>query len=399
MVFGQWFSSLCFNFVHGHHLIYNTCWEDPRIDRQALELSRDDTLLVLTSAGCNVLDYALLAPQRIYAVDVNPRQNALLELKLAGIKHLDFATFFAIFGRGCVANHQAIYRGQLRPALSSAAQAYWDRHIDYFSALDWPRTFYYRGTAGVFAYFVNKYADYVARVRDALEAILRADSLDEQREIYTTRMREAIWTPFIRWLIARNSTLSMVGVPLAQRYQIERHYRGGLAQFVEACVEAVFTQLPLRDNYFWRVYLCGAYTPDCCPEYLKPDNFARLQAGLVDRIHVYTGSLHNFLSTHEVAISRFVLLDHMDWLSTAASPALRQEWQAIVDRAAPRTRILWRSGGLRVDYVDPIPVTIGKQDYRVGELLTYHQDLATTLHALDRVHTYGSFYIADLAIN
>ncbi|EMI19810.1 hypothetical protein RMSM_03261 [Rhodopirellula maiorica SM1] len=30
-------------------------------------------------------------------------------------------------------------------------------------------------------------------------------------------------------------------------------------------------------------------------------------------------------------------------------------------------------------------------------MLNYHSDLATDLHSRDRVHTYGSFYIADLA--
>jgi S-adenosylmethionine-diacylglycerol 3-amino-3-carboxypropyl transferase len=30
-------------------------------------------------------------------------------------------------------------------------------------------------------------------------------------------------------------------------------------------------------------------------------------------------------------------------------------------------------------------------------MLTYHRELATELHEKDRVHTYGSFHIADLA--
>ena len=38
---------------------------------------------MITSAGRNALDYALLAPRRIHAVDASPRQTALLELKLA----------------------------------------------------------------------------------------------------------------------------------------------------------------------------------------------------------------------------------------------------------------------------------------------------------------------------
>src|SRR5262245_38770309 len=71
-------------------LVYNTCWEDPAVDHRALRLTSADRMLVITSAGCNVLDYALAGPAAIHAVDANPRQNALLELKLAAIRRLDF---------------------------------------------------------------------------------------------------------------------------------------------------------------------------------------------------------------------------------------------------------------------------------------------------------------------
>ncbi|MFG0296509.1 MAG: DUF3419 family protein, partial [Maioricimonas sp. JB045] len=85
-----------FNLIHKNNLVYNTCWEDPRLDHVALELGPDDNVLVITSAGCNALDYALAGPNRVYAVDMNPRQNALLELKLAGIRNLDYDTFFEL---------------------------------------------------------------------------------------------------------------------------------------------------------------------------------------------------------------------------------------------------------------------------------------------------------------
>ena len=60
-----------FNMVHGRNLVYNTCWEDPRLDRVALELGPNDNVLVITSAGCNALDYALDAPNSVHAVDMN----------------------------------------------------------------------------------------------------------------------------------------------------------------------------------------------------------------------------------------------------------------------------------------------------------------------------------------
>src|SRR5262249_44831794 len=100
MKIADWFNKTWFNMVHHHNLVYNTCWEDPRLDRQALKLAPDAPVRAIPSAGCNALDYALQAPRHIHAVDMNPRQNALLELKIAGIRRLDFETFFGLFGRG-----------------------------------------------------------------------------------------------------------------------------------------------------------------------------------------------------------------------------------------------------------------------------------------------------------
>ena len=68
-------------------IIYHVSWEDPRIDCELLDLreSKKDTILMLTSGGCNVLDMLLEGPARVVAGDLNPRQNALLELKCAAI--------------------------------------------------------------------------------------------------------------------------------------------------------------------------------------------------------------------------------------------------------------------------------------------------------------------------
>ena len=74
---------LIFHHVHGGQLIYNACWEDPRIDRALMRLDGDSRVVMITSAGCNALDYLLDGPAEIHAVDVNYRQNALLELKRA----------------------------------------------------------------------------------------------------------------------------------------------------------------------------------------------------------------------------------------------------------------------------------------------------------------------------
>ena len=396
MAVSRWVRSKGFNLIHGHHLVYNTCWEDPRLDHRALDLGPEDNMLVITSAGCNVLDYALGRPNHIYAVDINPRQNALLELKIAAIRSLSYDSFFELFGRGRLDDFARIYTRTLRPCLSPAARSYWDRHTHYFAGRNKHGSFYYRGSSGWVARLMNLYIDRIARLRTEVNTLLEAPTLEDQQAIYSAA-QDAFWSRPLCWALERDSLLSLIGVPHEQRLQIERHCPGGVLGFIRQCLEYVFTHLPLANNYFWRVYLKGEYTPTCCPAYLERENFQSLRDDGVDRISVHTTSIERFLATCEVPISRFVLLDHMDWLSSFRLSALQQEWQAIVDRAAPETRLIWRSGGLRVDYVDPLEIEVRGTQSRVGDLLTYHHDLSNELHAQDRVGTYGSFYIADLA--
>lgn len=392
----EWISGRVFNIVHRNNLVYNTCWEDPRLDREALKIGSDDNILVITSAGCNALDYALCEPNHVYAVDMNFRQNALLELKQAAIRKLDYEEFYSMFGKGRLPGWAKIYKEVLRPELTESSQKFWDRRPRFF---DHSRlSFYFRSTSGSFARALKLYTDRVLGIGPIIEELFQAETVEEQSKIYYEKLEERFWTGAMKFFMNRDTTLSMIGVPKAQRRQIETQYEGGVVKYVRDCVETVFTKLPLKDNYFWRVYVFGEYSPECCPEYVKPDNFERLKGGLVDKITTHTDSVQGFLEKHDGDISRYVLLDHMDWLSDKFFPLLESEWQAIIDKASADARVIWRSGGLKTDFVEEVHVNHNGKRTRLPELLTYHQDLAEQLHVLDRVHTYASFYIADLAV-
>jgi S-adenosylmethionine-diacylglycerol 3-amino-3-carboxypropyl transferase len=392
----DWTTRSIFSYVHGNHLVYNTCWEDPRLDREVMSLDGKSDVVLITSAGCNALDYALDGPNRIHAVDMNFRQNALLELKIAGVRRLDFEDFFALFGDGGHAQFPRWYKDTLRADLSESARGYWDRRMHFLSRPAEEDSFYHRGTTGVFGKLMVKYCQW-ARIHADVLSLFSAGCLDEQRRIYLGTVRDAMWRPALKRALRTDAVLSLLGVPKAQREHLERTTARSVADFMEDCVESVFTRLPTADNYFWRLYLFGRYSRECCPGYLKPDNFQRLKSGMVDRIRIHTGDLTGFLRGHDGSLSHFVLLDHMDWLSHAHPELLAAEWQAIVDRARAGARILWRSGGFHVDFVDPIRVEVEGRMRQVGELLKYDTETARSCHGRDRVHTYGSFHIADLA--
>lgn len=382
-----------FDAVYSRALVYNTCWEDPAVDRRALNLSAADTLLVITSAGCNVLDYALLGPRRIHAVDANPRQTALLELKIAGIRQLAHADFFALFGHGRHPHFKDLYHDSLRAALSPFAQAYWDRNGEWFSGRR--GGFYFHGLSGLVACAFRTYLRLRPRLGRLIDTLFDHHPLEHQRVLYDEEIAPLLWGYWMNWTLSRQLTLSLLGVPHAQRREVVAQHRGGVAGFIRESIEYLARNLPFWNNYFYAVYVRGSYSATCCPEYLKPRQFAALKHGLVDSIELHTTTVTEFLRAGATPISRFVLLDHMDWMSSYDPAALVAEWAAILTRATPDARILFRSAHARPAYLDRI--ALGAQRRPLRDLLQFRDSLASELARADRVHTYAGFHIADVA--
>jgi S-adenosylmethionine-diacylglycerol 3-amino-3-carboxypropyl transferase len=383
-----------FHALYRRSLVYNTCWEDPAVDREALRLRDDDTLLVITSAGCNVLDYALAGPRLIYAVDANPRQTALLELKLAGIRSLDFDDFFALFGRGRHERIHELYHDVLRRELDGFTRDYWDRHYRWFGEPDPRETFFFHGLSGLVARTFRAYFHLRPQLGRGVRALFEARTLDEQRGLYENHVAPLLWRPAVNWTLSRQITMSLLGVPGPQRFEVKAQHSEGVAGFIRDAVRYIACELPLSENYFWSVYVFGSYHPGRCPEYLKRENFLRLKAGLGGRVRTHTCTVTEFLEGAGEPISKFVLLDHMDWMSSYYPEALVAEWNALLERAAPGARVIFRSAHAAPRYLDEI--LVGRRPVRLREHLTFHDDLAARLTARDRVHTYAGFHIADV---
>ena len=115
--------------------IYAFTWEDPRIDHRLLNIRSEDVILCVTSAGDNVLDYLYQAgPRRIHAVDLNPNQNHLLELKIAAFQSLPYAQVWKMFGEGRFPAFREALITKLSPHMSSQACQYWLKNTGIFSS-------------------------------------------------------------------------------------------------------------------------------------------------------------------------------------------------------------------------------------------------------------------------
>lgn len=365
-----------FNTITSRFLVYNTCWEDPLIDKELLKLNSDSSVLMITSAGDNALSYLLEQPSCIDCVDVNYRQNALLELKLSIIKHLDHNALFELFGKGKSLYYQQIYQ-QVRTNLSSPSKQFWDHHIHSFKTGG--KGFYYSGLTGYFARLLN-YILENKKLSTKIEYLLFEEDASEREVIYQGIREELFkgyWAKVWKW----NGVLSLAGIPNDQKKAV-----GNLNLFMDRVFRKVFVENSGADNHFWRVYLEGSYTQESAPEYLKKENSSLLNRH-IDRIHFENKSISQKLVSTPKRYSHFVLLDHMDWLASNNTQELEKEWRLIIQRASENARILFRTAFPDADFIPTF----------AREKLTF-VPVDKNLLSEDRVGTYTNTYLAVLDV-
>lgn len=366
-----------FSKIHMDNLVYNTCWEDPRCDRELMEFGPDAKVVMITSAGCNALDYLLDNPAQIHCVDMNPRQNALLHLKMASLQSQSHQDIFQLFGVGRHPKARECYYDSLRSIIPSYAMEFWDRKIQLFAQNGLRGSFYHRSTSGTLAWLIMNFTRTRPRLRKAVRQLMDCTTLDQQREIYP-QVEKMLFGPFIQWLMNRNLTLYLAGVPVSQKKLMEDSGNGGVIGYIKASLRHVFMNLPVSENYFWRVYVHGAYSDSCSPNYLKKEN-QTLLSERVDRIKTYNQTLSGFLQENPGEYTHFILLDHQDWLSRNNKPALQEEWELILRNSAPKAKVLLRSAAPKVEFIPSF----------VRERVEFQPEKAMKSALKDRVGTYA----------
>ncbi len=373
-----------FHKIHTGNLVYNTCWEDPRCDRALLNFNADSQVVMLTSAGCNALDYLLDDPKTIHCVDMNPRQNALLELKVALFKKSDHDTLFQFFGTGRHEKANAVFQDTLRSELDDFSSQYWANNLRYFQGKGLRKSFYWYGSAGAAAFLVKNVLEASPGTKRLIHQLFECSDVASQRQLYD-RIEPRLINFFTRWLFNRHVFQSMLGVPKNQQDLAKQANGAGMAGYIKDCFRKVFTEINVTDNYFWKVYLLGEYTADCCPNYLSKANFDTLQHR-TNRLQTHTGTLSQFLKDNPGQYSHFVLLDHQDWLAANNQSALQEEWQLILENSAPGAKILLRSAAAPVDFIPDF----------VFQKVNFNTASTERIHQTDRVGTYASVMLGAL---
>lgn len=367
--------------------LYHQSWEDPKADIPHLDLNPTDSVLTLTSGGCNSLNLLLQGVDHVTSVDMNPAQNALLELKAVAIQELPYEEIWRMFGEGRHKGIDCVYNISLAPYLSELSRKFWDTRLHYFHD-----GLYHHGSMGKVSLFINRCYKWSSMVRRLLHNILRSNTLGCQKNAWKTssllrgiqrfkgvpRVLECvvdmlIFNPILCWY--------MGGVPMRQ-LRLLRNDGKTVTKFLYERWEAVLrnSHIP-AENYFYYNILTAHYRQGNCPAYLKRENVIRMRrTELLKKLTISTDTFLNELIKR--TYDKVILMDHADWLSQEDLNVLIN---ALWEHVLPGGRVLFRSAGLRPPYVD----LLEKAGFKVECVAR-----ADEVPYMDRVNMYSSFYVA-----
>ena len=251
----------------GRTLNYASVNEDWCAEAAGLQLRDGDRVLCITGSGDRPLDLLYEADCDILAIDLNPAQNALLQLKIAAMRDLEFEDYTRFLGlepaprswrvdrlarleldaearAWCSAHSRLVARGILY-------QGRWERHyrrVAAFGGLVRPR-----GIARLFSFTdVQTQAAWV-------------------REHWDTPVWRAAW-----WLASnRSASRLLFGDPA-----FFAHLDVKPAPFLYRSFERGLQRHLARDSFMAALALTGRLLPHALPPYLRADGVERIRPRL-----------------------------------------------------------------------------------------------------------------------
>ncbi|MDO1445092.1 DUF3419 family protein [Rhodocytophaga aerolata] len=347
-------------------LIFTLNWEDPASDKAALQIRPGDKVMTITSGGCNTFELLLEGPDKLYAVDINPAQSWLMELKKAAIVQLEYQEFMAFMGLEENNTRIKIFE-KLQPHLSPEALYYWQLNQQLLE----------KGLlmSGRFEKFVQL-AGRLMRILQGnrtVHQVFEASTPAQQQQYYDQKFDTWQFRLLFK-LLFNKRILAKRGLSADYFY-----FDDGSRSFAESFYRRarhVLRDLPTQPNYFLSLYLLGKYhNLEQVPAYLKEENFSKVKS-LIHRLNIITADVKVWLqSMPESSVDCFSLSNICELKSEEDTALLFEE---IARVATPGARCLFRN------LIIPREVPVALQ-----QTIRKNETLSTQLLQQDRSFVYG----------
>ena len=361
------------NFEFFQSVNYASFHEDGNSERRALNLQPTDRVLCLTGSGARALELVLDQPSEVVAIDWNPAQSHLLELKIAVVRRLDYQDGLAFMGLLPSENRESTFK-LLRSELSAEAANFWDRKVVPIRS-----GFFFEGR---WESFLTRCSGFAKLTRGKLiDDLIGASDLEEQGRIWREKWDNRWWKLFLKMATNRPFVRFVLREPGLELVPSDVSIAGFLrARFQQASQSFLFRESP----WMWALMKGRVDVEGPLPEHLLEQNFETLRSN-VDSIVVKTVSLEDCLKSSQSPFdSPFDAFSLSDFMSYCNHETYSRIWNALIAKSNSGARYCERNFLVKYDLPSPI-----------ASQLTRDDALMRSLNVEDRSVVY-SFFVSKL---
>ena len=260
---------------HGY-IRYANCWEDADLLLSGLDIQKGDKVLSIGSAGDNSFSLLTGTPDIVVAVDINPIQLNLIELKKAAFKALDYQEFLGFLGFVERKNRLDLFK-KLATYLSIEQRKFWAERFDEIEG-----GIIYQGKfEKYFHTFKEKVLPFV-HSRNKIDGLFEEKDEDMQAHFFSKKWNSFKWRTLFKLFFSK-----FVMGRLGRDPKFLEEVDIPVSDFILSKAKNHLGSKACQQNYFLDFILRGKFQI-ALPHYAREENFLTIKSN-IDKLVVFEG--------------------------------------------------------------------------------------------------------------
>jgi S-adenosylmethionine-diacylglycerol 3-amino-3-carboxypropyl transferase len=262
--------------INNDYLRYANCWEDADLLIRALEIEEGDRVLSIGSAGDNSFSLLASSPEKVVAVDINPAQLKLINLKKAAYQALNHLEFLEFLGFATSNNRLDLFM-RVRVFLNKEDCKFWLERIEQIE-----NGIIYQGKfENYFKIFRQKVLPFI-HSEENVKTLLEEKSQKEQSQFFANSWNSLRWKTAFKLFFSR-TLMGWLGRDPKFLAEVEQP----VSSFILAQAEKQLKSKSCQSNYFLDFILGGKFSKQL-PHYARAENYDSIRNN-IDRLEILQG--------------------------------------------------------------------------------------------------------------
>lgn len=315
---GSFFSRLSYSFGN----------EDWSTEQKALKIQPSDRVVCITASGDRPLHLLLDESQEIIALDANPIQNFLLELKVAAMQQLSHEEYLSFLGAAPGKNRLDTLK-RLSNHLSPGAAEYWKRHKKRINA-----GVLYQGAIERRVILLARFVCFLRG--NMIKKLFEINNIEEQKAFVAKEWHRGWWKKLIVAALSPKCAKLILKDPGLYAHKDPSIVAG---KYIYDRLSEGLTKNIAKESIFISLFLKGKVEKEAFPPYLTADGFNTIKPRLKG-IKSHTADLLSYLEA--APPNHFDCFSLSDVASYISSEDFKRLTYAVYRTAKPGARFCFR---------------------------------------------------------